>query len=85
MLFIINANSPAKIASSANFNIVSPEYDLTGISAGKLSASRIKKEKLQHFKSRLPMAFDDYMFIHSIRRLSPKNIYKYIKWKMENH
>lgn len=61
------------------------KYDLTGISAGKLSASRIKKEKLQHFKSRLPMAFDDYMFIHSIRRLSPKNIYKYIKWKMENH
>lgn len=56
-------------------------YDVTGMSGAKGANNIIRKEKLLHLKNKLPYVYNDYVRMHSVYRLSPKNVFKYLKWK----
>lgn len=56
-------------------------YDVTGVSSGNEGLEKMRMEKLNFFKELFPYMYDDYIKMHNIRRFSPLNIIKYIKWR----
>lgn len=58
------------------------DYDVTGISSGKLSGDTIRAEKDFFLQENFPFFYSDYQKMHQIFRWSFPNIMRYIKWRL---